>query len=116
AYLSLATARFPLLLQGYDVSESGIMPDAPPQPLFVTTRWSVVLAAQDKSSPDSAAAKRVSRAVEKIRTLAAKRGVTVGASGFVVVISANAVQAAPVGLAQSVTVATMATGAMQSAS
>ncbi|HMC28583.1 MAG TPA: sigma-70 family RNA polymerase sigma factor [Verrucomicrobiae bacterium] len=27
-----------------------------PQPLFVTTRWSVVLAAQDKSSPDSAAA------------------------------------------------------------
>lgn len=31
-------------------------PDAPPQPLFLTTRWSVVLAAQDKSSPDSAAA------------------------------------------------------------
>ena len=27
-----------------------------PQPLFVTTRWSVVLAAQDKLSPDSAAA------------------------------------------------------------
>ncbi len=27
-----------------------------PQPYFVTTRWSVVLAAQDKSSPDSAAA------------------------------------------------------------
>ena len=26
------------------------------QPLFVTTRWSVVLAAQDRSSPDSAAA------------------------------------------------------------
>jgi RNA polymerase sigma-70 factor (ECF subfamily) len=38
------------------VSESGITPDALPQPLFVTTRWSVVLAAQDKSSPDSAAA------------------------------------------------------------
>jgi len=32
------------------------MPDAPLQPLFVTTRWSVVLAAQDKSSQDSAAA------------------------------------------------------------
>jgi RNA polymerase sigma-70 factor (ECF subfamily) len=29
---------------------------AAPQPLFVTTRWSVVLAAQDRSSPDSAAA------------------------------------------------------------
>jgi len=27
-----------------------------PRPCFVTTRWSVVLAAQDKSSPDSAAA------------------------------------------------------------
>ena len=30
--------------------------EAPEQPVFVTTRWSVVLAAQDKSSPDSAAA------------------------------------------------------------
>ena len=29
--------------------------DAQPPPIFVTTRWSVVLAAQDKSSPDSAA-------------------------------------------------------------
>jgi len=29
---------------------------AAPQTLFVTTRWSVVLAAQDRSSPDSAAA------------------------------------------------------------
>jgi len=38
------------------VSETKETPDAPPQPLFVTTRWSVVLAAQDKSSPDSAAA------------------------------------------------------------
>lgn len=36
--------------------ESNNTPDALPQPLFVTTRWSVVLAAQDKSSPDSAAA------------------------------------------------------------
>ena len=31
-------------------------PAAPPSPLFVTTRWSVVLAAQDKSSPNAAAA------------------------------------------------------------
>jgi len=30
-----------------------------PRPYFVTTRWSVVLAAQDKSSPDSAAALEV---------------------------------------------------------
>lgn len=38
------------------MSEAGITPITRPQPLFVTTRWSVVLAAQDKSSPDSAAA------------------------------------------------------------
>jgi len=37
------------------VSEVEVTPAAP-QPLFVTTRWSVVLAAQDRSSPDSAAA------------------------------------------------------------
>ena len=41
------------------MSESGITPEVPPQPLFVTTRWSVVLAAQDKSSPESAAALEV---------------------------------------------------------
>ena len=28
-------------------------PPVPPQPLFVTTRWSVVMAARDKASPDS---------------------------------------------------------------
>ena len=38
------------------MSESRNTPDAATQPLFVTTRWSVVLAAQDKSSPDSVAA------------------------------------------------------------
>src|SRR5450759_3631999 len=48
---------------------------------------------------DEAAQKRVSRAVERLREFFAKRGVTVGAHGLVVVISANAVQAAPVGLA-----------------
>src|SRR5207302_7533383 len=56
---------------------------------------------------DDAAQKRVSRAVERLRDFFAKRGVTVGASGLVVVISANAVQAAPVGLA--VTISTAAT-------
>src|SRR5438046_2641942 len=48
---------------------------------------------------DDAAQKRVSRAVERLREFFAKRGVTAGASGLVVVISANAVQAAPAGLA-----------------
>jgi RNA polymerase sigma-70 factor (ECF subfamily) len=36
--------------------ESIHIPESRPQPLFVTTRWSVVLAAQDKESPHSAAA------------------------------------------------------------
>src|SRR4051794_22572382 len=52
---------------------------------------------------EAAAEKRVSRAVERLREFFAKRGVTVGASGLVVVISANAVQAAPVGLAATIT-------------
>jgi len=50
----VTTARFPLFAKKYDVSEFGESKQA--QPLFVTTRWSVVLAAQDRSSPDSAAA------------------------------------------------------------
>lgn len=45
-----------------------------------------------------AAQKRVSRAVERLRESFAKRGIAVGASGLAVVLSANAVQAAPVGL------------------
>src|SRR5207247_4228340 len=55
--------------------------------------------AQTLGVSDEAAQKRVSRAVERLREFFAKRGVTVGASGLVVVMSANAVQAAPVGLA-----------------
>src|SRR5215831_3454365 len=45
-----------------------------------------------------AAQKRVSRAVERLRELFAKRGISVGAGGLAAVISANAVQGAPVGL------------------
>lgn len=56
---------------------------------------------------DDAAQKRVSRAVERLREFFAKRGVTVGASGLVAVVSSNAVQAAPVGLA-----VTISTGAL----
>ncbi|MEK7675701.1 MAG: hypothetical protein AAB676_07700, partial [Verrucomicrobiota bacterium] len=52
---------------------------------------------------------RVSRAVERLREFFAKRGVTVGASGLVVVISTHAVQAAPVGLAVTIS-ATAALG------
>ena len=62
--------------------------------------------AQTLGTSEDAAQKRVSRAIERLRELFAKRGVAVGASGLVVVISGNAVQAAPVGLA--VTISTVA--------
>ena len=47
---------------------------------------------------EEAAQKRVTRAVERLREFFSKRNVTIGASGLVVLISANAVQAAPIGL------------------
>lgn len=55
--------------------------------------------AQSLGISDEAAQRRVSRAVDRLREFFAQRGVTVGASGLVAAISANAVQAAPVGLA-----------------
>ena len=60
---------------------------------------------------DDAAQKRVSRAVERLREFFAKRGVTVGASGLAVSISANAVQAAPTGLAGMLSTAATTSGA-----
>ena len=45
---------------------------------------------------DDAAQKRVSRAIERLRDFFVKRGLTVGAGGLAVVISANAIQAAPI--------------------
>src|SRR6266516_2766072 len=66
--------------------------------------------AQTLGVSEEAAQKRVSRAVERLREFFAKRGVTIGASGLVVVISANAVQAAPVGLAVTVSTAAALAG------
>ena len=65
---------------------------------------------------EAAAQKRVHRAVEKLRLFFSKRGVVV--SGLVITgsISANSVQAAPVALAHSVTVAAIAKGAAASSS
>ena len=51
---------------------------------------------------DEAAQKRVNRAVERLRELFSKRNVTIGSGGLVVLISANAVQSAPVGLAATI--------------
>lgn len=55
-----------------------------------------------------AAQKRVSRAVERLRENFAKRGLTAGAVGLASAISANAVQAAPAGLAATISSASIA--------
>jgi RNA polymerase sigma factor (sigma-70 family) len=64
---------------------------------------------------EDAAKKRVTRAVEKLRGWFTKRGVTLTARVLTAAISANSVQAAPLGLAATVT-ATAAKGAVVSGS
>ena len=54
---------------------------------------------------EDAAQKRVSRAVERLRAFFIKRGIPIGASSLVLVISANAAQAAPVSLSAAITTA-----------
>jgi RNA polymerase sigma factor (sigma-70 family) len=54
---------------------------------------------------EDAAKKRVKRAVEKLRAFFDKRGLTLSAGVIAASLSANSVQAAPIGLATSVTVA-----------
>src|SRR4051812_43668538 len=61
--------------------------------------------AETLGTSEDAAQKRVSRAIDRIRELFAKRGVAVGASGLIVVLSTNAVQAAPSGLSASISAA-----------
>ncbi|MEO7300100.1 MAG: sigma-70 family RNA polymerase sigma factor [Verrucomicrobiota bacterium] len=58
--------------------------------------------AQTLNVSEEAAQKRVNRAVERLREFFTKRNINIGASGLVVLISANAVQAAPVGLAATI--------------
>jgi RNA polymerase sigma factor (sigma-70 family) len=60
---------------------------------------------------DDTAQKRVSRAVERLREFFSKRNVTIGASGLAVVISTNAVQAAPIGLAATISTTAILAGA-----
>ena len=64
---------------------------------------------------EDAAKKRVTRAVEKLRGFFTKRGVTLTATVLTAAISANSVQAAPLGLAATVT-ATAVKGAVVSGS
>ena len=61
--------------------------------------------AQTLGVSDDAAQKRVSRAVERLREFFIKRGISVGTGGLVVVLSTNAVQAAPAGLALTISTA-----------
>jgi len=72
--------------------------------------------AQTLGVSDEAAQKRVSRAVDRLREVFAKRGVTVGAGGLVVVLTANAVQAAPAGLALTISSAAALAGTTVTAS
>jgi RNA polymerase sigma factor (sigma-70 family) len=60
---------------------------------------------------EEAAHKRVSRAVERLRLILGKQGVTAGAAGLVTAISVNAVQAAPVGLETVISSTVTAAGA-----
>jgi RNA polymerase sigma factor (sigma-70 family) len=71
--------------------------------------------AQTLGTSEDAAQKRVSRAVERLREFFAKRGVTIGASGLVVVISAHAIQSAPAGLAATISTAAALAGTSTSA-
>ena len=64
---------------------------------------------------EAAAQKRVARALEKLRALFVKRGVTLAATAIAGAVAANSVQAAPVGLAATVA-ATAAKGTTVAAS
>ncbi|HXE42204.1 MAG TPA: sigma-70 family RNA polymerase sigma factor, partial [Candidatus Baltobacteraceae bacterium] len=60
---------------------------------------------------DDAAQKRVSRAVERLRELFLKQNAPIGAGSLAVLISANAVQSAPVALGKTVIAVALAKGA-----
>ncbi|MEO7298857.1 MAG: sigma-70 family RNA polymerase sigma factor [Verrucomicrobiota bacterium] len=61
--------------------------------------------AQSLGITDDAAQKRVSRAVERLREYFSKNGIDIGSGGFVALLSANAVQAAPVALSATISAA-----------
>jgi len=67
-------------------------------------------------SSENAAKKRVAHALEKLRKFFTKRGVHSTSAIIAGAISANSIQAAPVGLAKTISVVAMAKGAAASAS
>ena len=112
-----AAAMNQLLAAGTDASWEVISPhlDAALGELNETERDAVLLRYfERKSARDMAkilgttedtAQKRVSRAVERLREFLSRRNATIGAGGLVALISANAVQSAPTGLAATITTA-----------
>ncbi len=54
---------------------------------------------QALGASENAAQKRVTRAMERLRQFLTRRGVTISAAGLTAIVAANAVQAAPAGLA-----------------
>lgn len=52
---------------------------------------------------EEAAQKRITRAIEKLRDFLSKRGIVTGTSALALTLSANAVQAAPAGMAAAIT-------------
>ena len=62
---------------------------------------------------ENAARMRVDRALDKLRGKLARRGITTTAAALAVVITANAVQAAPAGLAATISAAAIAGNAVQ---
>ncbi len=59
---------------------------------------------------EDTARKRVSRSLEKLRKIFAKRGAVAGTTGLAAVLSANTIHAAPSGLAASITTVAIAKG------
>jgi RNA polymerase sigma factor (sigma-70 family) len=82
---------------------------------FFENKTALEVAAKLKLS-ESAAHKRVSRAVEKLRHFFVKRGIASTTSGIAGAIAANSVQAAPAALAHTVTAVAVAKGATASGS
>jgi RNA polymerase sigma factor (sigma-70 family) len=66
---------------------------------------------QALGSNEDAAQKRVTRALEKLRGLLARRGVTASTAGLAAALGAHAITAAPAGLAASVSSAALASAA-----
>lgn len=65
---------------------------------------------QALGSSEDAARMRVTRALEKLESLLKSRGVTTSATALAAALSANAIQAAPIGLAVSISTATVLVG------